>query len=71
MADTGFILGVSSSVIMWITVVIMIIGIVLVWRYINNVNYFWSKWEGLIVICAGLGLSILSGTLQTAAVATE
>lgn len=55
-----------STILMWIFVVIMIVGLWLTYRTINgsSTTFYKHKFEGPIVIAAGLVLSVLTGILS-------
>lgn len=53
-----------SNILMWIFVVIMIIGIWLSYRTINEAGCYVNVYEGPIVVAVGLLCSILVGMLS-------
>ena len=52
-----------SDLIMWILVIVIIIGIVLCYRNLNDKKYI-NKYEGLILISVGLISSCIAGIMS-------
>lgn len=53
-----------SSILMWIFVVIMIIGLWLSYRTIDTYDHYVSIYEGPIVVAIGLLCSVIVGMLS-------
>ena len=56
-------MAITSNIIMWIIVIIMIVGLIMTFRNINDKECF-NKYEGLILTTIGLILSCSAGVLS-------